>query len=463
MPDFPPVRTILRNAEAILTGLTGSDARARGDLAMENGRIAEIGTVAPRPGDQVIDVRGCVIYPGLVSTHHHLMQTVLKGVPGAIDAALPEWLVRVPYAYWNRIDADAFRRSVELGMVELLLSGVTLIADHHYIFDVGLDYDPAAELFAIAGRLGLRFVLARGGATLNSRKAADGVKVVPAESVDTMLARTADLAARYHDPAADSRRRVALAPTNLVWSLTPDHMAALAAGGRALGLRLHSHLSEGAADVTACLERYGKRPVEMVAEHGFTGPDVWLAHLIHVDDRERAILVESGTAMAHCPQSNSRLGAGIAAAPRFAAAGGTVSLGVDGAASNESCDMVSEMHAAWRLHRAAGGPEALAFEEVVHWASAAGADALGFPETGRLEPGRLADVAVFDLSHPRYAGLHDPATGPVLGGGGGQVRHLFVGGNPVVTDGRVTGCDLPALLEGTRQSVARLKALAAGA
>lgn len=455
-PSAP--RTILANAEAILTGLPGSAARASGDIAIDGGRIAAIGRITPGPDDRVIDVRGCVIYPGLVSTHHHLMQTVLKAVPHAIDAALPEWLVRVPYTFWNRIDADAFARSVELGLVELLLSGVTLVADHHYVFDAALDYDPAEILFGVASRLGIRFVLARGGANLNTRSAADGVKRVPAESVDQMLAGTAALAARYHDPAPDSRRRVALAPTNLVWSLTPDHMAALAAGGRALGLRLHSHLSEGAADVTACLERYGVRPVEMVAAHGFTGPDVWLAHLIHLDDRERAILAESGTAMAHCPQSNSRLGAGIAAAPLYAAAGGTVSLGVDGAASNESCDMVSEMHAAWRLHRAAGGPQALALEEVVRWASAGGADALGFADTGRLEPGRLADIAVFDLSHPRYAGVHDLAAAPVVCGGGGTVRHLFVGGDQVVADGRVTGCDLPALLAGTRAAIARMRA-----
>ncbi len=458
MSALPPVRTILRNAEAILTGLSGSGARASGDIAIAGGRIAAIGRIEPAAHDRVIDVSGCVIYPGLVSTHHHLMQTVLKAVPGAIDAALPEWLVRVPYTWWNRIDADAFACAVELGLAELMLSGVTLVADHHYLFDDALDYDPAEILFSIADRLGLRFVLARGGATLNSRKAADGLKLVPAETVDQILDRVAALAARHHDPAPDSRRRVALAPTNLVWSVTPEHMAELAAGGRALGLRLHSHLSEGAGDVTACLERHGRRPVEMVAAHGFTGPDVWLAHLIHIDDRERAILTDSGTAIAHCPQSNARLGAGLAAAPRYAAAGGIVSLGVDGAASNESCDMVSEMHAAWHLHRAAGGPDAVSFEEVVGWASAGGAQALGFAETGRLEPGRLADIAVFDLSHPRYAGVHDLAAAPVLCGGGGQVRHLFVGGVQTVADGRVAGSDLPALVARTRAAIARMRA-----
>ncbi|MGH2342249.1 amidohydrolase family protein [Segnochrobactraceae bacterium EtOH-i3] len=457
-PRAPSPRTILANASAILTGLSGSAARASGDIAIADGRISAIGAVARRPDDRVVDVSGSVIYPGLVSTHHHLNQSVLKAIPGGLDAALPEWLVRVPYTFWNHIDADAFTRSVELGMVELLLSGVTTIADHHYIFDAALDYDPAAILFDVAGRLGVRFLLARGGATLNSRMAADGLKRVPAESVETILDRVAALAARFHDPAPDARRRVALAPTNLVWSVTPEHMAELAAGGRALGLRLHSHLSEGAGDVTACLERYGQRPVEMVAAHGFTGPDVWLAHLIHIDDRERAILTESGTTLAHCPQSNARLGAGIAAAPAFAAAGGRVSLGVDGAASNEAADMINEMHAAWLLHRAIGGPDALPVEEVVRWASANGADALGFAETGRLEPGRLADIAVFDVSGPRHAGVHDLAVAPVVCGGGTRVRHLFVGGEAVVSDGRVVGSDLPAVLAGVAESVARLKA-----
>lgn len=455
-------RIVLRGAAAILTGLKGDGARGQGDIAIQGGRIQAIGAIAPEPGDREIDARGTVIYPGLVNTHHHLSQSVLKGVPRAIDAALPEWLVRVPYTFWHHIGEEAFRAAIELGMAELMLSGVTSIADHHYIFDDRMGYDPAEILFEVAERLGIRFVLARGGATRNSRKAADGEHRVPAETARQIVERSAAAAARFHDPSPDSRRRVAIAPTNLVWSVEPQDMAEIAAGARALGLRLHSHLSEGRADPEHTLKTYGKRAAVLAHEHGFTGPDVWLAHLIHLDENERALLAETGTAMAHCPQSNSRLGAGIASAPAFAAAGGIVALGVDGAASNESCDMLCEMHAAWRLHRALGGPEAVTLEEVVHWACAGGAAALGFPDAGRIAPGALADIAVFDLTEPRYAGLHDVAAGPVICGGGGRVRHLFTGGEAVVLDGRIAGCDLPALLTRVSDAVAGLQRAASG-
>jgi cytosine/adenosine deaminase-related metal-dependent hydrolase len=256
-------------------------------------------------------------------------------------------------------------------------------------------------------------------------------------------------------------RRVAMAPTNLIWSLEPGHARDLAAGARSLGIRLHSHLSEDPGDVAQCLDRHGLRPVAYAGEIGFLGPDVWFAHLIHLDEAELRLLARSGAGMAHCPQSNSRMGTGVAPAPRLAALGGRVSLGVDGAASNEACDMICEMHAAWRLHRAVGGPGAVTVEEVVGWATAGGAAMLGLEGVGAIAPGMRADLAIFDLSHPRYAGLHDPLAGPLLCAGSAHVRHLLVGGRPVVENGAVPGLDLAELSRAAAQAVERLRAMAA--
>jgi cytosine/adenosine deaminase-related metal-dependent hydrolase len=204
-------------------------------------------------------------------------------------------------------------------------------------------------------------------------------------------------------------------------------------------------LSETNDYVEFCLNTFGKRPVQWIAEHDWLGPDVWFAHLVHLDEAEIALLVETGTGMSHCPQSNCRLGSGIAPADKIAARGGLVSLAVDGAASNESADMISEMHSAWHTHRAAKGAGATTVEEVVRWATVNGARVLGFPDIGALTPGKLADLAIFNLSDPRYFGLHDPLTGPVAGAGAADLKILMVGGRIVVENGVIPGLDLAKL------------------
>jgi cytosine/adenosine deaminase-related metal-dependent hydrolase len=177
-----------------------------------------------------------------------------------------------------------------------------------------------------------------------------------------------------------------------------------------------------------------------------------------VDDDEIRLLAETGTGMAHCPQSNCRLGSGIAPAERLAALGGAVSLAVDGAASNESADMISEMNSAWHIHRAAKGAAAVSIEDVVRWGSVNGAHVLGFEEAGVIAPGMLADLAVFELSHPRYFGLHDPLLGPVAAAGAAHLRYLIIGGRVVVDDGAIPGLDLQQLRHDASRVVARLAA-----
>jgi cytosine/adenosine deaminase-related metal-dependent hydrolase len=178
--------------------------------------------------------------------------------------------------------------------------------------------------------------------------------------------------------------------------------------------------------------------------------------MVHADQDELRVLAETGTGIAHCPQSNCRLGSGIAPADLLSKMGGAVSIGVDGAGSNEAADMISEMHSAWHVHRATKGAAASTVEEVVRWATAGGARVLGWPEIGTLAPGQLADIAVFDLAQPRYFGLHDPLCGPVVSAGAPKLRHLLVGGRTVVEDGTVPGIDLAQLRDRAQQVVSRL-------
>ncbi|KQO73585.1 amidohydrolase family protein [Methylobacterium sp. Leaf89] len=449
---------VIRGAVGLLTGLRGAAGRASGDVRIRDGRIAAIGSVPAEDGDQVVDARGCVVLPGFVSTHHHLFQSVLKAVPAGLDVGLETWLRLVPYSYWNRLDQEAMAVAAEIGLAELLLSGCTTVCDHHYLFSDHYRFDPAALLFETASRFGVRFTLARGGGTLSRSYDTPEIVPTPTEPLDRILERVRDLSDRYHDPAPDALRRVVLAPSTPTWACTPDELRAMAVAARQMGIGLHSHLSETGHYVDYTLATYGMRPVHFVAEHGWMGRDVFFAHLVHVDPAEVALLAETGTGMAHCPQSNCRLGSGIAPAVELDRAGGRVSLGVDGAASNEAADMVSEMHCAWLVHRSVKGAASLRSDDVVRWATAGGADILGLPAIGTLAIGQAADLAVFDLTHPRYAGLHDPLVAPVACAGAANPRHVFVAGRPVVVDGAIPGLDLAALSARAAAVIRRLSA-----
>jgi 8-oxoguanine deaminase len=448
----------IQGAQGIFTGLPGSAMRASGAVRVVDGRIREIGALTPQPGERVLDASGCVVYPGLISTHHHLFQSVLKGVRAGLDSPLHAWLRAVPYSYWHKIDEDGLRTAARIGLVELLLSGTTTAADHHYLFHQSYRFDPSHVIFEVAAELGLRFVFCRGGATKARTFDTPEIIPTPTEPLDRIIASVEACAQRYHDPSPDSMRRVAFAPTNPPYSVTPEELRVIVSTARRMGLRLHGHLSECADDVGNCMAAYGKRPVHWMAENDWLGPDVWFAHLVHVNDEEIRLLAESGTGMSHCPQSNCRLGSGIAPAEKIAALGGAVSLAVDGAASNESADMISEMNSAWHTHRATKGAGAVSVEEVVRWASAGGARVLGFDDAGVLAPGKLADIAVFDLSQPRYFGMHDALSAPLVGAGAAHLRHLLVGGRVVVDDGNIPGLDLAKLRHDAARVVERLAA-----
>ncbi|MEM9249590.1 MAG: amidohydrolase family protein [Pseudomonadota bacterium] len=453
---------LLTNIEHGLIGDAGG-TRFTGAIRVCDGRIAEMGELSPEPGEEIVDARGAVVTPGLVNTHHHLFQSLLKGVPAAINEGLDVWLQRVPYAFWPHIDAEMLRVSARVGLAELALSGATTVSDHHYINDEDAAFDPATVLFEEAARFGVRFVLARGGGTKGRDYFDDpGMPAPFREPFPLFLDRTAAIADRWHQTGARPMRQVAVAPTTPTFNVEPEHLPEIASFARDRGLRLHTHLSENRTYVDDTLRKYGKRPVAWLADQGWLGPDVWFAHLVEVDADEIARLAETGTAMAHCPQANARLGSGIAPADRLSAAGGVVSLGVDGAAANEAADMGAALYAAFSLHRATKGAAATRAETVLHWATEGGARALGLPFTGRLAPGMAADIAIFELSSPRSFGLQDPAVAPVVTGAA-PVRHSFCAGNPVVRNGRVPWLDQETLRDEAWDATRRLVATRAEA
>ena len=452
MTDF-----LISGAESILTGCLGDAARASGSVRVRKGKIAAIGDLEPEQDEHVVDASGCVVTPGLVNSHHHLFQSVLKSVPEGMNQPLTPWLRLVPYSYWDTLDEKVMQAGVMLGMAELALSGATTIADHHYFYSDRFDFDPSTILCETAQQFGVRFMLGRGGAT--KARAFDSADIVPlpVERCDIMVRAVATDVQRWHDPAPDAMIKVALAPTTPTYSLYENELKEIAQAARAMGVRLHSHLSENQGYVDYTLERYGQRPVHWLAEHDWLGEDVWFAHLVACDESEVRLLAETGTGMAHCVQANARLGSGVAPADRLHQLGGSVSIGVDGAAANEAADMVAALYATFCTHRIAKGVDAVDAETCLHWATAGGAKMLGFESVGTLEVDKDADIAIFDLSAPRYLGQHDRAIGPIVAGGQANVRHSFVKGAPLVVNGSLPLLDMEQLAHDCAQAVETIK------
>lgn len=447
---------LIQGAIGILTGKTGPEARATGDIRVRDGIIQDIGTLSPEPGERVIDAGGAVVTPGLINTHHHLFQSCLKAVPAGMNEPLATWLRLVPVSHWHLLDAEAMRVSAMVGLAELALSGTTTVADHHYFYSPTYDYDPNEILFDTAAKFGQRFVLARGGATKARKYDTDDVPPLPTETLDQMIDAVSAAAQRWHDPSPDAMRRVAFAPTTPTFALPESELGDVLAATRGMGLRLHSHLSENMDYVDYTMANYNMRPVHWLAEHGWMGPDVWYAHLVECDPSEVRVLAETGTAMAHCPQANARLGSGIAPSAALHDAGGVVSLAVDGAAANEAADMGTTLYLAFALPRTGNGAAATRAETVLSWATAGGARALGFETIGTIEVGKSADIAIFDLNRPRYFGQHDPLISPIISAGDLSVRHSFVGGKPLVVNGEIPWLDLEQLRQDALRVVKRL-------
>lgn len=467
---------LIQNAAAILTGQgksNGPGERHPGpDIRIVDGVIDAIGPLPPLPGERTLDARDCVIYPAWVNTHHHLFQSLLKGDAPGLDLTLTPWLAATPYRFRGAFDEHSFRLAARIGLVELLRSGCGTVADHNYLYYPGMPYDGSAILFEEAEALGLRFVLCRGGATRTRQLESELPQALRPEPLDAFLADCERLTARYHQAAPDAMRRIVMAPTTPLYSMAPEELRSCARTARSLGIRLHSHLSETVEYQNAARDKYDRSPVAFCGEHEWLGKDVWFAHLVKLDADEIAQLGATGTGIAHCPQSNGRLGSGIADIPALEAAGVPVSIGVDGAASNEAADMISETHAAWLMQRARaghqarsradggdmeGGAGAARIEDVVRWGTSGGAAVLGLDKVGALAPGMAADIAIYRLDDPRYFGLHDVAIAPVASAGRPALRALLVGGKIVAEHDAIPGVDLQELGARARQAVRELR------
>ncbi|MGB1234473.1 MAG: 8-oxoguanine deaminase [Planktomarina sp.] len=442
------MKQLIKNAQTVLTMQDNATDLSNVDILIENGWITQVAANIDAPDAEVTHAKGCVVTPGLVNTHHHLYQTMTRAVPAAQDAALFGWLQAL-YPIWGHMRPDDFVVSAQVGLAELLLSGCTLTSDHLYLYPNGTRMEDTIEA---AQSLGIRFHPTRGAMSIGE---SDGglppdalVEHEPAILED--MIRVID---GFHDPAAGSMCRVGLAPCS-PFSVTRELMRDAAVLARDKGVMLHTHLAENDEDIAYSLEKFGVRPGEYAEQLGWVGDDVWHAHCVKLDEAEIDLFARTKTGVAHCPCSNCRLASGIAPVVAMTNAGVPVGLGVDGSASNDTSDIMSEARQVLLLQRVAYGPDAMSSRKALRIATRGGAEVLGRHDCGQIAKGFCGDIAIWDVGDLKSAGSWDPAA--LLLAGPTAPRDVFVHGRKVVDQGQLVPMDARALAAKQNAHLARL-------
>jgi 8-oxoguanine deaminase len=459
---------LLKNCFALYTDPAdpGCEPLRRVDLLILGNRIGRIGrdlqappgggpSASPAAGPvQTIDASRCVVVPGFINTHHHFYQILTRNLKAVQDAKLFTWL-RHLYEVWKNIDEEAVSVSSRVAMGELAKTGCTCTTDHHYLYPRGFGADLMGLQFEAAQSIGMRFSPTRGSMSLSKK---DGG--LPPDSIvqteEQILEDSRRVIEQYNDPDPLAMRKVVLAPCS-PFSVSKELMVETARLARSYGVRLHTHLAETEDEDAYCLRRHGKRPLALMEEWEFVGEDVSYAHGIHFNDEELEVLRRSGTAVCHCPSSNMRLGSGIARVREMLELGITVSLAVDGSASNDASDFLGEMRQALLLQRVRYGAGGLTVAQVFALA-AAGARVLDFSLLGKIEQGFGADLALFDVHKLEYAGsLSDPLAALLFAGVDHRSEYTIINGRVVVERGVLTGVDEGDLTEKANRIAERLQ------
>lgn len=450
----PPTGLWLKNPLAVYTG---DDADGGGGLVIDGSAILEVVPTGQPPRHRYaesFDASRHVLVPGLINSHHHFYQTLTRAWAPVVSQPLFPWL-KALYGVWAGLTARDLELATTAALAELLLSGCTTAADHHYLFPAGLEEAIDVQV-EVVNRLGLRATLTRGSMSLGER---DG-GLPPQQTVQdaaVILTDSERLIAAYHQRGPGAFVQIGLAPCS-PFSVTTGLMRDTAALAEQHDVRLHTHLAETIDEEEFCRDRFGLRTVDYLESVGWLSARTWLAHGVHFDDDEVSRLGAAGTAVAHCPSSNMRLSSGIARAVELEDAGAPVGLGVDGSASNDASNMIMEVRQALYLQRLRYGAERVTPERALGWATVGSARALGRTDIGVLAPGRQADLALFTLDELRFSGSHDPLSALLLCGAD-RADRVMVGGRWRVIDAQLIDVDVDQLIarhsEAARRLVAR--------
>jgi 8-oxoguanine deaminase len=444
-------RTWIKNPLAIFTA---NNLDATGGLVIEHGVIVELlkaGQQPSLPCEQTFDAREHVVLPGLINTHHHFYQTLTRAWGPVVNQPLFPWL-KTLYPVWARLTPEKLALASKVALAELLLSGCSTAADHHYLFPGGLENAIDVQVEAVR-ELGMRAMLTRGSMSLGE---ADG-GLPPQQTVqqgEVILADSQRLIRQYHQRGDGAQIQIALAPCS-PFSVTQDIMRQSAELAEKLDVRLHTHLAETLDEEDFCLQRFGLRTVDYLDSVGWLSSRTWLAHGIHFNPDEIQRLGAAGPGICHCPSSNMRLASGICPTLDLQAAGAPIGLGVDGSASNDASNMILEARQALYIQRLRYGAEKITPELVLGWASKGSAKLLGRSDIGELAVGKQADLALFKLDKLRFSGSHDPISALLLCGAD-KADRMMIGGQWRVIDGQIEGLDVAQLIADHRQAAKEL-------
>jgi 8-oxoguanine deaminase len=435
-------RVLIKNADWVIT-MDRNKRRIRGgDILIEGPAIVSVGQNLEimDPVDEVINGDGKVVIPGFVNTHHHCWQSLVRNIHVANGLKLEPWLA-VVYDIFQGITPEVVEAGAYVGLGDLLKTGCTTSSDHHYAHPRGTKELIDAEI-GVAEKLGIRFHPTRGNLTIGK---SDGSPHIPdslAENVDDILKDYKRLINKYHNPDKFAMTRIGLAPCWHGLDSTEEILTETLAMARRYKVQCHSHLAESMGEVEATVAKFGCRPVEFVRRLGWLGEDIYFAHCVQLNDEEIRVLAETGTGIAHCPNSNMFLNSGVCRVSDLLKLGGNVGIGVDGAASNNASNMMSEIRSAYLVHRLTYGERAPSAEQILEMATVGGARVLGRDDIGVIAPGMAADIVLMDWDQLSYAGgKNDPVASIVMSGDSRMVDTVVVNGDTVVHRGNLVKVD----------------------
>ena len=429
---------LIKNASRIVTCDSEDSVFENGNLLIRDGEITYIGSEA-QPADEVLDASGCIVYPGLINTHHHLYQTFSRNLPEVQNMELFDWLTAL-YGIWKNLDSEIIYYSSAVGMGELLKTGCTTCFDHHYVFPGGRTESFLDAQFSAAQDMGIRLYASRGSMDLSAKDGGLPPDSV-VQTVEEIIEDSRRAVERYHDRSRFSMKNVALAPCS-PFSASEELYRQSAILARELGVRLHTHLCETQDEERYVMERYGKRPLAYMEAMDWVGDDVWYAHGIHFNRDELEVLAATGTGIAHCPISNMKLSSGVCRVPEMLKMGIPVGLAVDGSASNDGSNLLEELRVAYLLHRLNSSNQAPSGYDLLKCATRGSARVLGRDDIGSLEPGKAGDLFLINTHRLERVGA-DLDVKSMLGtvGWKGAVDFTVVNGEIVVRDGHLVKLD----------------------
>ncbi|MEM9164078.1 MAG: 8-oxoguanine deaminase [Cyanobacteria bacterium P01_F01_bin.4] len=441
---------LVKNIHTLVTMNDERQEIRNGALFVRDNIIEQVGTTntLPSTADDVLDLQGRhVVLPGLVNTHHHFFQTLTRAIPAAQNCDLFHWLQGL-YAVWRNLTSAGVYASAQMAAAELMLSGCTTASDHLYLFPNDCTLDD--EIRAVKD-MGLRFHASRGSMSVGESQGG-----LPP---DNLVEREADilkdsqrLIEQYHDNSRHAMVRMVLAPCS-PFSVSPDLMRESAALARAYsGVRLHTHLAENKSDVEYSLSKFGLRPGDYAKSVGWLGEDVWHAHCVQLSDDAIQKFAQTGTGVAHCPCSNMRLASGIAPIRKMLDQGVPVSIGVDGAASNDASNLLQEARTAFLVARVREqSAAAMTARDVLELATRGGARVLGRDDIGHLAPGMSADFIAFNIDTPALVGSHHDVVAALIFCQPPSVDYSFINGKKIIDQGQLVTVEIEELIETCNQ------------